>query len=88
MQVQLRGSLRATLGTGSVELDVPPEGCPLSTMLSRFAAGDPRARHALQRAGHGEVLRVVHNGVVVEAGEDPRIAPEDSVLLLVAMQGG
>jgi molybdopterin converting factor small subunit len=88
VKIQVRGGLRAALGTGAVEIDVPPEGLALSDVLARVAATGPRAQHALAGVERGQVLRVVHNGTVLDRGGDPWVAQTDSVLLLVAVQGG
>jgi hypothetical protein len=87
LEIQLRGTIRAAVGTGAIEIDVPPEGLPLSAVLSHLAAINPRARLVLEGAGH-DVLRVVRNGILVDRAEEPWISPGDSLLLLMAMQGG
>lgn len=88
MKIQVRGGLRAALGTGTVEIDVPPEGLPLPEVLERVAATGPRARHALQGVNRGQVLRVVCNGTLLDTVDHSWVKGTDSLLLLVAVQGG
>ena len=88
MEIQVRGGLRAALGRGTVEVDVPPEGLPLSAVLAQVAATDPRARRALAGVQRGQVLRVVRNGTLLNGIDDPWITQGDELLLLVAVQGG
>ncbi|HEX8918299.1 MAG TPA: MoaD/ThiS family protein [Chloroflexota bacterium] len=88
MKVELRGTLRVVLGADAIELDLPPEGVPLSQVFARLAEEDPRAGRALLATGHGSVLRTVHNDTMVERDEDPVVREGDRLLLLVATAGG
>lgn len=88
MRVELRGTIRAALGVGSVDVEVPPDGVSLSAVLVSLAAAYPRARAYLDAASGRAVLRPVHNGTVVPPGADPLVRPEDSLLLIHAVAGG
>lgn len=88
MKVALRGTIRASLGLAGVDVEVPPDGLPLSAVLESLADAHPRAR-AYLGAGSGQaVLRPVHNGTVVPRGADPLVRPEDTLLLIHAVAGG
>lgn len=89
MNVELRGTIRASLGTAALEVEVAAGGVPLSRLLETLARAHPRARRYLDgSSGGGAVLRAVHNGTVVATAEDPLIRPEDSLLLMHAVAGG
>ena len=88
MRVELRGTIRAALGTSELDLDVPAGGIPLSRLLDEIAAAHPRARPYLGPSTGNSVLRPVHNGTVVPAGEDPLVCPHDQPLLIHAVAGG
>jgi molybdopterin converting factor small subunit len=88
MKVELRGTIRASLGTSAVEVEVPAAGVPLSQLLECVARAYPRARRYLRDSPDGAVLRVFHNGSVAAVGDDPLVRPEDSVLLMHAVAGG
>ena len=88
MKVELRGTLRASLGVSSVDVDLATGGAPLSDVLASLARAQPRVARYLQDGGAGARLRVVHNGGVVLAGEDPVVRPDDSLWLLHAVAGG
>lgn len=88
MKIELRGTLRAALGAGAMDLDVPREGLPLSQVLARLTEQSPRAARVIRAPGSGRVLRAVHNDVMVERMENPLIQEGDRLLLLVATAGG
>lgn len=88
MNVELRGSIRASLGVRAVEIEVPADGVPLSHVLDSVARSHPRAARYLRDDAGPAVLRVVHNGSVVVAGEDPVVGPHDSLWLMHAVAGG
>ena len=88
MQIELRGTIRAALGSGSVELEVPAAGCSLSSILEKLSESSPRLGAALTQLRPGYTLRAVVNGVAVNRADDPVLHEADTVLLLVAMQGG
>jgi hypothetical protein len=88
MNLELRGTISASLGTSSLDVEVPLAGVPLSDLLGSVARKHPRARRYLQQDGGSAVLRAVHNGTVVAAGEDPLVRPQDSLLLMHAVAGG
>ena len=53
MNVELRGAIRAALGTKELQLDVPAGGVPLSQPLELIAAAHPRARaHLTLQVAH------------------------------------
>ena len=89
MKVELRGTIRASLGVGSIEVEVPTDGVALSEVLESLAGSHPRAARYLRgdASGHA-VLRPVHNGDVVRAGEDPVVRPGDTLLLMHGVAGG
>lgn len=89
MKVELRGSIKVSLGIDNVEVEMPAGGVPLSRVLEAVAETNPRATPYLRREGSGQaVLRVVHNGTVVPTDDDPLVQPEDSLLLMHAVAGG
>ena len=89
MRVELRGTIRASLGVPFVEVDIPANGVPLSQVLESVVRLHPRAQRYLRRDGSGHaVLRPVHNGSVVTAGEDPVVRPADTVWLMHGVAGG
>lgn len=88
MKVELRGTIRAALGTSELELDVPASGVPLSRLLDAIAAAHPRARTYLGSGSGNAVMRPVHNGTLVAPGEDPLVRPYDQLLLIHAVAGG
>lgn len=89
MNVELRGTIRASLRTAAVEVEVPAGGVPLSELLEHVALAHPRARRYIDGgSGSGAVLRAVHNGAVVASSDDPLVLPEDSLLLMHAVAGG
>jgi molybdopterin converting factor small subunit len=71
-----------------VDIDLPPEGLPVSAVLTHLAGMSPRAGQTLNALAQGYTLRVVVNGTVVARGVDPWLREGDTVLLLAAMQGG
>jgi hypothetical protein len=88
MKVELRGTIKASLGIADVDVEVPAGGVPLSRLLELVVEARPRAA-AYLRGGPGQaVLRPVHNDTVVPPGADPLIRPEDSLLLIHAVAGG
>ena len=88
MRVELRGTIRAALGTTALEVDVPASGVPLSQLLDAIAAANPRARGYLGPTLSEAVLRPVHNGTLLPPGEDPLVQPDDRLLLIHAVAGG
>ena len=91
MRVELRGTIRASLGAAGVDVDVPPHGIPLSAVLESLADAHPRARAYLTGSGapSGQaVLRPVLNGTVVPRDADPLVRPQDSLMLIHAVAGG
>ena len=88
MRVELRGTIRAALGTTALEVDVPSGGVPLSQLLDAVATANPRARTYLGPMSGEAVLRPVHNGTLVPPGEDPLVQADDQVLLIHAVAGG
>lgn len=88
MNVEVRGTIRAALGTAALEVEVPEDGVPLSRLLDSVAHANPRAGKYLQGRSGEAVLRIVHNGSVVPIRADPLVRPEDSLLLLHAVAGG
>ncbi|MGZ8647096.1 MAG: MoaD/ThiS family protein [Solirubrobacteraceae bacterium] len=88
MRVELRGTIRAALGATALEVDVPASGVPLSHLLDAIAAANPRARTYLGPRPGQAVLRPVHNGTLVPAGEDPLVQAHDRLLLIHAVAGG
>lgn len=88
MNVELRGTIRASLGVPSVEVYIPAGGVPLSRVLESVARSQPRAARYLGGSAGPAVLRAVHNGSVVTAGEDPLVRPRDSLWLMHGVAGG
>jgi hypothetical protein len=88
VNVELRGTIRTSLATSTVEVPVPAAGLALSELLNLIVAAHPRAARYLQGETGAAALRVVHNGTAVRIGEDPLIRPEDSLLLIHAISGG
>ena len=88
MKIELRGTIRAVLGTSTIQIEVPADGVPLSDLLHSAAVRYPRARPYLSGDGGTAVLRVIVNGAVVPADGDPWVRPEDDVLLMHAVAGG
>ena len=88
MNIELRGTIRASLGTSTLEIPVPDAGLPLSQLLELIAHKHPRTRRYLQQDPGAAFLRAVHNGTSVSAGDDPPILPQDSLLLIHAISGG
>jgi hypothetical protein len=88
VNVELRGTIRASLGTSTVEIPVPAAGLPLSELLNLIVDEHPRARAYLRGQTGAAALRAVHNGIAVRSGGDPLILPEDDLLLIHAISGG
>jgi len=88
VNLQLRGTIGAALRATSLDLELPDDGVPLSALLDQVAREHPRARRYLRGDAGPAVVRVIHNGRAVAAGEDPLIRPSDSVLLMHALAGG
>ena len=88
MKIELRGTIRAALGTSAIQVEVPADGLALSELLRSAAVRYPRARPYLRTAAGSAVLRVVVNGAVVPADGDPVVRPDDDVLLMHAVAGG
>jgi hypothetical protein len=88
VNVALRGTIRASLGTATVEVPVPAAGLPLSELLNLIVDEYPRAHPYLRGQTGPAALRVVHNGIAVRIGGDPVILPEDDLLLIHAISGG
>ena len=88
MRVELRGTISASLGVRACELALPEAGLRLGKLLEALAVSRPRASRYLAGEAGSAVLRVVHNGLVLESGDDPLIQEGDSLLLLQAVAGG
>lgn len=88
MKVELRGTIRAALGTSALDLDVPATGVPLTQLLDAIGSAHPRARAYLGPGRGQAVLRPVHNGALVPPGEDPLVQADDQLLLIHAVAGG
>lgn len=89
MRVELRGTIRASLGADALEVELPTAAVPLGDLLRSLAAANPRAaRYLGEPAASGAALRVVHNGVALSSGNDPLVREGDSLLLLHAVAGG
>ncbi len=88
MRVELRGTIRAALGSAELEIAVSPDGVPLSELLHALARDNPRARPYLSDRRGQATLRVVHNGAALTFGDDPLVREGDKLLLLHAVAGG
>lgn len=88
MRVELRGTIRAALGSDELEIAVPTDGVPLSNLLHELARDYPRARPYLGDRRGEAALRVVHNGAALTSGADPLVREGDRLLLLHAVAGG
>jgi molybdopterin converting factor small subunit len=88
VRVELRGTIRAALGRSGVEIVAPAGGLPLSEVLDELVRVHPRAAAYLAPARSAAVLRVVHNGVALDSGDNPIVREGDDLLLLHAVAGG
>jgi hypothetical protein len=86
VRIELRGTIRVALGSGSIDLPLPEGGVPLHSVLDRLALEYPRAGRYLQQ--DTSAYRVVLNGAAVDSGSDPLVEDSDSLLLLWAVAGG
>jgi len=89
VRIELRGTIRASLGSDGVEVELPAGGVPLSDLLRSLGTANPRAARYLVGPGRsGAALRIVLNGAVLVPGDDPFVRESDSLLLLHAVAGG
>lgn len=88
MKVDLRGTISASLGIRDLEIPVPDAGLPLGKLLEALAISHPRAARYLTEQPASATLRVVHNGSIVDAGTNPIVHEQDSLLLIQAVAGG
>ncbi len=88
MKVELRGPISASLGSRALELEIPEAGLSLGRLMDALAAAHPRAARYLAGEPRSATLRVILNGSVVDAGADPVVHGDDSLLLIQAVAGG
>ena len=88
MRIRFRGNIRVRLGTDVVQLDVPRRGMRLRDVVLSIQANFPATARYLDDLLLPATVRVIVNGTIVSAGENPLLFYDDDLMFLGAVAGG